>query len=243
MLTPQEVAERAFPKATLGGYNMAQVDAFLDELTEDYSSLYKENAVLKQKLKVLVEKVEEYRATEDSMRATLLAAQRMADSIVADAEAKKQAMVDEASSSVSGKVQELEAQIADAEGRLVLAQQKFAEYVAFAKAECAKQMAFLENVPTVTVAAPAAAPAVEAAAAAEEKSVEETVEDIESSILATFAAEEAQEESSEEAAEEEKAEEEPYDGSNPFADDPFFEKTRKLNLKDLKFGRNYSSEE
>ena len=28
MLTPQEVAERSFPKATLGGYNMAQVDAF-----------------------------------------------------------------------------------------------------------------------------------------------------------------------------------------------------------------------
>ena len=94
MLTPQEVAERSFPKATLGGYNMAQVDEFLDELTEDYSSLYKENAVLNQKLKVLVEKVEEYRATEDSMRATLLAAQRMADSIVAEAEEKKQAIVD-----------------------------------------------------------------------------------------------------------------------------------------------------
>ena len=247
MLTPQEVAERSFPKATLGGYNMAQVDEFLDELTEDYSSLYKENAVLKQKLKVLVEKVEEYRATEDSMRATLLAAQRMADSIVADAEAKKQAMVDEAASSVSGKVTELEAQIADAETRLALAQQKFAEYVAFAKGECAKQMAFLETVPTVELTAPVAAPAaVEAApAAVEEKSVDETVEDIESSILAAFAAEE------EEAPAQEKPEgaslsevvAEEYDDSNPFADDPIFAQTRKMDLKDLKFGRNYTGEE
>ena len=65
MLTPQEVSERAFPKASFGGYNMAQVDEFLDLLTADYTSLYNENAVLKSKMKVLVEKVEEYRATED----------------------------------------------------------------------------------------------------------------------------------------------------------------------------------
>ena len=89
MLTPQEVASRAFPKAVMGGYNMASVDEFLDELSDDYSALYKENAALKSKLKVLVEKVEDYRATEDSMRATLLTAQKMADSIVHEAEAKR----------------------------------------------------------------------------------------------------------------------------------------------------------
>ena len=77
MLTPQEVSTHSFAKASFGGYNMAMVDEFLDELTDDYTALYKENAALKAKLKVLVEKVEEYRATEDSMRATLLTAQRM----------------------------------------------------------------------------------------------------------------------------------------------------------------------
>ena len=40
MLTPQEVSEHAFAKATFGGYNMAMVDEFLDELTEDYTKLY-----------------------------------------------------------------------------------------------------------------------------------------------------------------------------------------------------------
>ena len=80
MLTPQEVSTHAFSKAVMGGYNMAMVDEFLDELTDDYTALYKENAALKAKLKVLVEKVEDYRATEDSMRATLLTAQKMADS-------------------------------------------------------------------------------------------------------------------------------------------------------------------
>ena len=54
MLTPQEVSTHAFTKAVMGGYNMAMVDEFLDELTDDYTALYKENAALKAKLKVLV---------------------------------------------------------------------------------------------------------------------------------------------------------------------------------------------
>ena len=49
MLTPQEVSGRAFSKAAFGGYNMAMVDEFLDELTDDYTSLYKENAALQAK--------------------------------------------------------------------------------------------------------------------------------------------------------------------------------------------------
>lgn len=85
MLTPQEVSNHAFAKAVMGGYNMAMVDEFLDELTDDYTSLYKENAALKAKMKVLVDKVEEYRSTEDAMRAALLTAQKMADSMVAEA--------------------------------------------------------------------------------------------------------------------------------------------------------------
>ena len=68
MLTPQEVSEHAFAKASFGGYNMAMVDEFLDVLTADYTTLYKENATLKAKMKVLVDKVEEYRSTEEAMR-------------------------------------------------------------------------------------------------------------------------------------------------------------------------------
>ena len=35
MLTPQEVSERAFQKASFGGYNMVQVDEFLDSIHLD----------------------------------------------------------------------------------------------------------------------------------------------------------------------------------------------------------------
>ncbi len=96
MLTPQEVSSRSFSKSVMGGYNMTTVDKFLDEVTMDYTALYKENATLKQKMKVLADSVEDYRATEDSMRAALLTAQKMASQIVKEAEEKRDAMLKEA---------------------------------------------------------------------------------------------------------------------------------------------------
>ena len=88
MLTPQDITEKKFEKALMGGYEMALVDDFLERLHEDYTALYKDNAVLKSKLKVLVKKVEEYRSTEDSMRMALLTAQKMGNEIVEEAKGK-----------------------------------------------------------------------------------------------------------------------------------------------------------
>ena len=85
MMTPQEAEAHVFPKASFGGYNMLQVDTFLDSLIEDYRTLYQENVSLKNKMKVLVDKVEEYRATEEAMRKALMTAQRMADDMVKEA--------------------------------------------------------------------------------------------------------------------------------------------------------------
>ena len=75
MLTPQEVASHSFAKATLGGYNLAQVDEFLDALTEDYAALYNENAILKNKLKVLSDTVEELKKAVEAEEYRLKKAQ------------------------------------------------------------------------------------------------------------------------------------------------------------------------
>ena len=104
MLTPQEVAEHAFQKASFGGYNMAMVDEFLDLVTADYTSLYKENAALKAKMKVLADKIEEYRSTEDAMRKALLSAQRMADQMMVEAEEQKTAMLTKAEQEDRGRI-------------------------------------------------------------------------------------------------------------------------------------------
>lgn len=129
MMTPQEVASHSFSKATLGGYNLAQVDEFLDALTEDFTTLYNENAILKNKLKVLSETIEEYRATEATMRKTLLAAQQMADAMVDDAKKKQAELVGEAEHDAQARIDELKKAVAAEEYRLKKAQESTAAYV------------------------------------------------------------------------------------------------------------------
>ena len=121
MLTPQEVAEHGFSKSRMGGYNMKEVDDFLDELTADFSELYKENSVLKGKIKVLAEKISEYRETEDAMRTTLLTAQKMANSMVVQAEEEKKRMIAEAERAALQRKAEVEQEVADAEYQLKMA--------------------------------------------------------------------------------------------------------------------------
>ena len=70
MITPQQIDQVAFKKSSFGGYNMQQVDEFLEPLTEDYVTLYKENALLKSKLRVLAGKLEEYRKGEGAAKAS-----------------------------------------------------------------------------------------------------------------------------------------------------------------------------
>ena len=67
MITAQDIREKTFEKSRMNGYDMASVDDFLEEIAEDISSAQKENAVLKSKMKVLVDKIEEYRANEEAL--------------------------------------------------------------------------------------------------------------------------------------------------------------------------------
>jgi len=96
MFTPQQIDEISFDKAVLGGYDMQSVDEFLEPLTEDYVTLYKENALLKSKMRVLVEKLEEYRRNESSMRDAIVNAQKTCDKMVREAEAKCTKMLNDA---------------------------------------------------------------------------------------------------------------------------------------------------
>ena len=101
MFTPQQIDEIAFDKAVFGGYDMQSVDEFLEPLTEDYITLYKENALLKSKMRVLVEKLEEYRRNEASMRDAIVNAQKTCDKMVREAEAKCTTMLNNANAAAA----------------------------------------------------------------------------------------------------------------------------------------------
>ena len=240
MLTPQEVSARSFTKTMMGGYNMTMVDEFLDELTDDYTSLYKENASLKAKMKVLVEKVEEYRATEDSMRATLLTAQRMADSIVKEAEEKRDGILKQAEAAAREKLDGYRKEAEQCSKRLQQGQEEIQRFVEESRALCEKELRFLEEFPTLPLE--------------ESEPVSAAVEEIEEKILSAGEAAPA-------AAVPEPPEVPETPQPSPEAAAPTAEKlldtlaaaeeepraedlsaTRRVNISELKFGPNYRSE-
>ncbi len=96
MFTPQQIEQISFSRATFGGYDMQSVDEFLEPLTEDYVTLYKENAILKSKMRILVGKLEEYRKNEASMKDAIVNAQKTCDKMVREAEEKCKQMLSDA---------------------------------------------------------------------------------------------------------------------------------------------------
>lgn len=176
MLTPQEVSEHAFSKASFGGYNMGMVDEFLDVLTADYTTLYKENTTLKAKMKVLVEKVEEYRSTEDAMRRALLAAQKMADDMLAEAEEKKAALLRDTEKAARERMEQLRQEIASEELRLRSAQEATLSFVTQARDLCKRETEFLSNLAGISAPPPKEDP-VNTAAQDIEASVEKLVQE------------------------------------------------------------------
>lgn len=168
MLTPQEAESHVFPKASFGGYNMQQVDTFLDSLIEDYRTLYQENISLKSKMKVLVDKVEEYRSTEDAMRRALHSAQKMAEEMVREGEAKKQAAIEEAvtevkrqseatraemareEQAVQAKVDAVKTALANEQARLDAARASTTAYIAKLKELYTKELAYIGNLSELT---------------------------------------------------------------------------------------------
>ena len=244
MLTPQEVAEHAFAKASFGGYNMAMVDEFLDLLTGDYTALYKENAALKAKMKVLADKVEEYRATEDAMRKALLSAQKMADQMVAEAEGKKASMMAEAEQAVKAKMAGLQQEVENEQFRLTAAHNATAAYLSKLKDLYQHEMDYLSGLSKLTAAPPKADPVAQAADVigdAVEKAMEDELpaEELTGSLDGeSLYAElkkgpahhtEAEVEPEDELEEEEESEEDTEDTSP----------TRRISFHNLKFGKDY----
>lgn len=145
MLTPQNFREKVFERAVFGGYDITSVDDFLDEAAGDYAAVAKENVVLKNKMKVLVDKIEEYRATEDSMRMTLLSAQKLSLQIEQEAREKAEASLAQARDEAERIVREAYTQRATEEARLLEAKRESTRYIDNMRTLCSSQLNFLDN--------------------------------------------------------------------------------------------------
>ncbi len=241
MLTPQEVSEHAFTKA-FNGYNMTLVDEFLDILTADYTSLYKENATLKAKMKVLVDKVEEYRSTEDAMRKALMTAQKMADDMVAEAESKRDQLLHNAEADAKTRMAQLQQSIRDEELRLAAAQQATAAYVGKLKELYQHEMDYLNGLSKLTApAAPVSADPVGDTARAIEENVEKLIQAEQAESAPAQSAEEPSSLYDElmELSHKNQPEAQPQAEVPAEEDAVLSEPTRRIDFSNLQFGKDY----
>ena len=148
MITPQQIEQISFGKQPFGGYDMEQVDEFLEPLTEDYITLYKENALLKSKMRVLVGKLEEYRKNEASMKDAIVNAQKTCDIMVKEAEAKCTQMLSEANVAAAENTKNADVLIAEENARVEEARQAAATKIESIEEQLRACLQTLENIRT-----------------------------------------------------------------------------------------------
>ncbi|HBM79825.1 MAG TPA: cell division protein DivIVA, partial [Clostridiaceae bacterium] len=77
-ITPMDINNKEFKKS-FRGYDIDDVDDFLEQVVEDYEKLFKENGALREKMATLSEKIEHYSKIEMTLQNTLVLAQGAAD--------------------------------------------------------------------------------------------------------------------------------------------------------------------
>lgn len=238
MLTPQQVAEQTFNPVGRGknsGYNMEEVDNFLDQITADYTALANENTDLKNKLKILADKITEYRETEDMMRSTLRSAQKTANDMVAEAEQKREGILDALEQDIRARKAAYDDEIAICRAQLAAARKETADYISSIQALTDRQQSFLDTLPDLgldgelegeteleTPEVPAEEPA------AEEAEAEPETADSIGDLIADEAAEVIEDEEEEEAPA-------PAPQPEPVASSA----TSRIDFSNLKFGKDY----
>ena len=186
MFTPQQIDQVSFGRSTFGGYDMQQVDEFLEPLTEDYVTLYKENALLKSKMRVLVGKLEEYRKNEASMKDAVINAQKTCDKMVAEAQAKCAQMLNNASATAAATApaaQNSDAMVAAENARVQEARKAAAAKIGELQEQLRTCIQALDRIKAANAPAPEAA---EAPAPVQDKDVaDEIAQNIETMIGST----------------------------------------------------------
>ena len=146
MLTPLEIENKKFAKQMVNGYSVDEVDQFLDDLTEDYTKIYKENTEIKAKLEELEENVSRYKTIENTLQSTLVIAQKTAEDTKNVAREQADQIIKQAENEAKEAVEGLKTQIALKKQELEETKKQFDVYKAKMEALLVSQVELLKGV-------------------------------------------------------------------------------------------------
>ena len=130
----------------VNGYNVEEVDDFLDELTTDYSKNYKEVNELRAKVEELNNSLVQYKTIESTLQNTLVMAQSTAEEVKNVAKQKADQIVEEAKSNAQKQVDELNNEILMKQKELDDVKKQFDIYKAKMESLLISQLELLKDV-------------------------------------------------------------------------------------------------
>ena len=144
MLTPLDIENKKFSKK-INGYNVDEVDDFLDQVTISYEKLYKENNEYREKLLQGEKELEHYKNVEKTLQNTLLMAQTTAEDIKGMAQKQAEQIIRDAQTEARSSVDDLNRQELEITKKIEDMKKQFEVYKAKMEALLISQLEMLQE--------------------------------------------------------------------------------------------------
>lgn len=123
-LSPMDINNKEFKRA-FRGYDIDDVDDFMEQIIEDYEKLYKENAALKEKINTLNERLEHYTRIEATLQNTLVLAQGAADQAKSNSQKEAELIIKNANDTAQKMIDQAHTEVVKITGEYERAKQEF----------------------------------------------------------------------------------------------------------------------
>ena len=95
MFNANEIRQITFEKV-VRGYRPEDVESFMEKIADEFEALAAEKQEIEGQLYILAERIEQYKTEEESIKSTLLSAQKLGESIIAESRQKAEAILKDA---------------------------------------------------------------------------------------------------------------------------------------------------
>lgn len=146
MITPLDIENKKFSKQMMNGYSVEDVDDFLDDLSVDYSKMYKDLSEQKIRIEELEASLSKYKNIEGTLQNTLLMAQSTAEEIKNVAKQQADQIVNEAKSTAQESLNQISQELITKQQQLEEVKKQFDVYKAKMESLLISQLELLKDV-------------------------------------------------------------------------------------------------
>ena len=146
MLTPLDIENKRFSKQMMNGYNVEEVDDFLDEIGADYAKKCREVQDKDKEFDDLKKEIEKYKSLESTLQNTLVMAQSTAEEVKNVAKKQADQLLSEAKATAERDVIDLEQKVSLKKRELESLQKQFDIYKAKMESLLISQLELIKEV-------------------------------------------------------------------------------------------------